>query len=310
MEELYKRYRPTEFDGVLGQAAAVKMLGTMVATKKVPHTVLFTGGSGIGKTTLARILAAKIGCRGQDFVELNCSSCRGIDDMRAIQSRIHLAPIGGGRCRVWLMDEVHALTRDAQNSLLKTLEDTPKHVYFMLCTTDPHKLLATIKTRCTEVNLKEIKEPDLKKLVAATAKAENLTINPEVAAAIIANADNSARKALVLLNAIVGIEDEDEQLRVVNSGDHKVVGFEIARALFNPKAEWSAVAKLLKDVEEDSESLRYMVLGYARKVLLGGGTMTGHAFNVIEEFKKNTFDGKASQFAASCYYIMVQSRKK
>src|SRR5437773_2031788 len=130
MRELYKKHRPRKFADVVGQPRAVAALESMVAAGEVPHSVLFAGPSGTGKTTLARILARELGC-GKNFKEINAAESRGIDSIREVQSVMGLAPMGG-KCRVWLWDEAHRLTPDSQSALLKTLEDTPSHVYFML----------------------------------------------------------------------------------------------------------------------------------------------------------------------------------
>jgi len=140
--ELYRKYRPTKFSQVLGQREAIATLANMGKRRAVPHCLLFTGPSGVGKTTLIRILREKLGCKEHDYVEINAAEARGIDTIRDIQRRLTLSPLSG-RCRVWAIDECHRLTTDAQSALLKILEDTPPTAYFMLATTEPNKLLTT-----------------------------------------------------------------------------------------------------------------------------------------------------------------------
>ena len=136
--ELYRKYRPTSFKQVVGQEEAIRTLTELGKRKAIPHAILFTGPSGVGKTTLARILQRKLKCVGNDFVEMNAANDRGVGIIRSIQNKVGLAPMLGS-CRIWLMDEAHQLTSDAQSAFLKLLEDTPSHVYFMLATTDPQK---------------------------------------------------------------------------------------------------------------------------------------------------------------------------
>ena len=303
-EELYKRYRPSSFQSVLGQDDAVRCLIDMGKRKAVPHCLLFVGPSGVGKTTLARILRKKLGCGDSDFRELNAADFRGIDMVRDIRGNMSLAPISG-RCRVWIVDECHQLTSDAQNGFLKLLEDTPKHVYFMLSTTDPQKLKKTIITRSTEIKLVPLARKHLDELVSSVSESEDVALSEDVRDKLVDQADGSARKVLVLLHAIIGLETEEEQLEAIAKGDHKAKAIELARALLNPRSQWSDVAKILKGVEEEPEQLRYMVLGYCRSVLLGGGKMAGRAALIMERFEGNFYDGKSASLVLACYDVVV-----
>src|SRR5688572_25883760 len=140
--ELYKKFRPKTLKGVVGQEGAVSSLQSMIDKGRLPHTILFSGPSGCGKTTIARILKGILECSDLDFFEINCADFKGIDMVRDIRRYVGIPPLHG-KSRVWLIDEAHQLTKDAQNAFLKLLEDTPKHAYFMLATTDPQKLLPT-----------------------------------------------------------------------------------------------------------------------------------------------------------------------
>ena len=133
--ELKDKYRPKSLDKIVEQPAMVSALKGFIAKNKIPHSMLFSGAAGCGKTTAARVVADLLKCGPTDFHEINSANFRGIDTVREIQQRINLHAIGG-KSRVWLIDEAHQLTKDAQNGLLKILEECPKHVYFMLCTTD------------------------------------------------------------------------------------------------------------------------------------------------------------------------------
>src|SRR5581483_897674 len=198
--EIYKRFRPKKLSSVIGQETAIQSLEKMLANN-FPHAVLITGPSGVGKTTIARILKDRLGCSDMDFMERNCADFRSIDDVRDIRRRNELMPIGG-RCRIWLVDECHKLTNDAQNAFLKMLEDTPKHVYFFLCTTDPQKVIKTIHTRCTQIKLNALKEETLAGIVQGIIKRANLAVDEAVVDEICKVAEGSARKALVLLDQV------------------------------------------------------------------------------------------------------------
>ena len=307
-KELYKKYRPKDFEGVVGQTDALKSLQQMAKNKKIPHTLLFTGPSGCGKTTLARIVRKELGCGKHDFSEVNCADFRGIDMVRDIRSRMMQAPISGS-CRVWLIDEAHRLTGDAMDAFLKILEDTPDHVYFMLATTNPQKLLKTVRTRCTEISVKSLSNKDIVKLVTDVAKKEGKTLPKEVAEKIADKCEGSARQALVLLHQIIDLENEDDMLDSIESNIAESQAINIARTLMNERTKWSEMAKVLKECDlEDPESIRWMVLGYAKSILLSGGKLLIRAYLVIDAFKDNFFDSKAAGLTWACYSVIMGSK--
>ena len=302
MTELYKQYRPRSFKSVLGQDAAVKMLTAMVKKGEVPHTLLFTGGSGVGKTTLARILRKKIGCSDNGFREINCAEQRGIELARDISNRYETAALGGGP-RVYLLDEFHMTTKEAQNAFLKMFEDTPKHVYFFLCTTDPTKLLPTIRTRCTVVPTLPINPKVLQDLLTKTAASENFTLSEEVAERIIEVANGSARQALVSLNSILHLTNEEEQLDAVVKSDAVKDAKELATALLTG-AKWAVIAKLLKTVEGEPESIRHLILAFATNAMLGGGRNAARGYLMYCIFQYNFFDSKRSGLVGCCWKMV------
>jgi DNA polymerase-3 subunit gamma/tau len=303
--EFYKKHRPALFKSVIGQTEAVGMLKKLLEHKEqFPHALLFTGPSGTGKTTLARILQKRLSCGDNDFFEINCADFRGVDMVRDIRSRMNLAPMNG-TSRIYLIDEAHQLSKDAQNALLKMLEDTPSHVYFMLATTTQGKLLATIQTRCTEIRTKSLSVGDLVSLLDEICAKEKINISEELSDRIVECADGSARKALVLLNQVIHLDGEEEQLNAVLSSDTKRQAIEIARALINPRTRWGDIAKLLKDLDEDPEQVRYLVLGYASSVLLGGGKLAPRAYLVVTAFGGNFYDSKKAGLVAACYEVIA-----
>lgn len=302
--ELYKKHRPASLKGVLGQEDAIASLHEMVKNKRVPHSILFTGPSGCGKTTLARILKSRLGCGDSDFTELNCADFRGIDMVREIRSRMGLAPIDG-TCRIWLIDEAHQMSNPAQNAFLKILEDTPKHVYFFIATTDPQKLIRTIITRCSEVRVKSLGVPALRQLITGVAEREGVTVTEGVVDKIIESCEGSARMALVLLHKVIGLENEDKMIDAIEKNSYQAQGIQIARALIDPRAQWSDVAKLIKECDEDPEGIRLLILGYATSVLLGGGKLAHRAAIMIDEFSRNFYDSKKAGLAASSYAVVT-----
>lgn len=304
--ELYREYRPTLFKQVVGQDAAVKTLQALLKSQKLPHCLLFTGPSGCGKTTLARILKTKLDCHDRDFAEINAADDKGIDMVRFIKSKINLAPMK--TCRIYLIDEAHQLTAPAQDAFLKTLEDTPSWAYIFICTTDPHKLKATIKTRSTEIKCRALTHDELVEVITSIAGKREKKIAEEVAERIIELAEGSARKALVLLHQIIDLPDED-QLTAVMASSQKTHAYKIFQGLINGRTSWPEMTKILNDVPEletEFEGLRHLILACCKTCLLKG--VNNRAMFIIQNFKFHFFDSKAPGFVAACYEV-VNSRR-
>ncbi len=301
--ELYKKYRPKSLKRIVGQPEAVKILQNLIDANRIPHAILLSGPSGCGKTSMARILKRELGCSDQDFSELNCADFRGIDMVRDIRACMGLSPLVGD-CRVWLIDEAHQLTGPAQDAFLKILEDTPSWVYFLLATTDPQKLKPTIRTRCTEIKVKLLGSKDMEDLLRQISRHEKLDVPEEVVDQIIESAEGSPRKALVLLDSISGLEHE-EMLFTIASADTQSKGIELARALLKPSLKWPSIAKILKNLDDDPEAIRWIVLGYANTVLASGnGRSLERSYAMIEAFRENFYDSKKAGLTAACYEVV------
>jgi len=302
MMELYRKYRPTRLKDVLGQPEAVNILRKKIKSESVPHAILFHGPPGTGKTTLARIIAKHVKCSDYDLQEKNTADYRGIDSIREIRNSVNQAPMSG-ESRVWILDEVHKATNDAQNAMLKLLEEPPDHVYFILCTTDPQKLLSTILQRCTVIRLLPIPFEDIRDIVKNVCHQENIKLSKKVFERLIEYAEGSAREALQILDKIYQLEDEREQLDAIEKASVKTQAITIARMLLNTKTKWKQISPILKELEnEDAEQIRYMILGYGRAVLLSKDTP--RAFRMIESFRDNFYDSKFSGVVAACYEVI------
>jgi DNA polymerase-3 subunit gamma/tau len=308
--ELTKKYRPKLFKQIVGQPEAVETLNRLLKADQVPHTTLFYGPSGVGKTTLARILAHKLGCRGKDLNEVNCADFRGIDTVRDIRSRLGHIPMMG-KCRVWIIDEAGELGKPAQNAFLKVLEEPPNHVYLMLATTEPQKLLKTIRTRCTEIKTKSLNPIDMETLILSICKQEKEKINSDVKDKIIEVSDGSARKALVILHQIIGLKNKQKQLEIISSADVEKQAIEICRLLMSYNPQWKDVSALIQQVDEEPESIRRMVLGYAAAVALKGGLLD-KAIKIIDCFSQNYYDTGKAGLVWSAYHCCqkAQNRKR
>ena len=314
MHELFKKYRPKTLDEVVGQPEAVSVLRGWLKAGKVPHSVLFSGPSGCGKTTLARILASELQCGKLDYYEVNAAEARGLDDVRSINERMGAAP-ASGKCRVWVLDEAHQLTRkkggDAQTALLKMLEDTPRHVYFMLCTTDPGDLLLTVRNRCAHVKLGTVGDGDMHKVVCDVLMAEHKDVPRDVVDRIVEAAEGSPRRALVLLETVLGLKDEEEQLAAIEKPTARREAFDIVKVLlYKGKPNWNDVLPVVRDLSEEAESLRLLILACAGTEMLKGKNC-GRAALIITAFEGYPFhagkSGKASLLRA-CYEVCMGAK--
>lgn len=199
---LYRAYRPQSFADVLGQDHITKTLEEAVSAGKVGHAYLFSGSRGLGKTSVARILAKVIGCTDQDLYEIDAASNNSVDDIRTISDNVYTLPFES-QYKVYLMDEVHMLSKNAWNAFLKTLEEPPKHAIFILATTEIEKVPETVQSRCQIFEFKKPTRKSLAKMVIDIAKKEGVTLAPDAADLIAMLAEGSYRDALSVLQKVI-----------------------------------------------------------------------------------------------------------
>jgi DNA polymerase-3 subunit gamma/tau len=174
----YTKYRPQKFEELFGLESVTKALTTQLKKNQVGHAYLFAGPRGTGKTTVARILAREVGCRGMDLIEIDAASNRGIDDVRRLREGIGLAPSGGPK-KVYIIDEAHMLTREAFNALLKTLEEPPAHAILILATTEPQKIPETVRSRCQRFDFGRASTKDIVRKLKFIAQKEKAQASDE-----------------------------------------------------------------------------------------------------------------------------------
>jgi DNA polymerase-3 subunit gamma/tau len=300
ISDLYRKYRPTKFEDVVGQDQAVTVLQNKLQTENLPHVVLFSGPTGSGKNTLAYIVRNDLGCTDANFIEINCAEVRGIDSVRELYDAIGYKPMAG-KCRVWLFDEVVQLPKATQQAFLQVLEKCPAHVYFLLCTSDTTGLLPTFLGRCFIVNLEPLGSRALTKIVESVCEQLEVELPGKVLAAIVTNSGGSGRRALQLLEAVTAVEDDEEtQLAVVtlsSAKEEEKVEF-LATALMK-RAKWSSLVPIIQSVT-DPEKMRHQLLAYASKIMASGSPDKSMAYLLIRTCQGSwREDGIAALWAAA-----------
>ncbi|MDE1967235.1 MAG: DNA polymerase III subunit gamma/tau, partial [Patescibacteria group bacterium] len=202
MPVLYRTYRPAKWDEVVGQDHVVSALKDAIGNDRVAHAYLFSGSRGTGKTSVARILAKAVKTADEDIYEIDAASNRGIDDIRQLREHVSVLPFSSP-FKVYIIDEVHMLSKDAWNALLKTLEEPPKHVIFILATTELDKVPDTIISRCQTFAFKKPAREIIRKEIMRVAKKEGLELDSGAADLIALLGDGSFRDALGTLEKVI-----------------------------------------------------------------------------------------------------------
>lgn len=294
-------YRPTTFDKVAGNRQTVKALQAILNRDKkdIQHAFLITGPSGCGKTTLARIVADQLGCIGRDYTEVDSGQFRGIDTIRDIRNQMLYKPLEG-TVRVWLLDEVHQCSKDAQSAMLKALEDAPPHVFFILATTDPEKLLPTIKGRCAQFEVQPLDQDEMIDFLSSICRKERKRVPADVLKQISRDSMGSCRNALQVLDKVIDLDPEDMKAVAEQEASKENQVIDLCRALMK-REKWPTVAGILKGLDkEDPEKVRLAVMGYASTVAMNEKDAS-KAYLILDVFKDPTFNNGRAQLVWACY---------
>ncbi|MCL2591300.1 MAG: DNA polymerase III subunit gamma/tau [Betaproteobacteria bacterium] len=329
---LARKWRPKSFDTLIGQEHVVRALSHALNTGRLHHAWLFTGTRGVGKTTISRILAKALNCdqgvsatpcgqcdacraidsdRFPDYVEMDAASNRGVDDMAALLDRAVYAPVSG-RYKVYMIDEVHMLTGHAFNAMLKTLEEPPEHMKFILATTDPQKIPVTVLSRCLQFNLKQMPPGRITEHLAHILEAEAVPFEPGALRYLAHAASGSMRDALSLLDQAIahgaGRVFEEQVTNMLGT-----VGEDHLYAILDALAEGNADALLAVADGMESRSLSFEAALQALASLLARVALAQFAPSAIAEEDERTrllaqaerFDAETLQLA---YQIAIHGR--
>ncbi len=217
-EALYRKYRPGKFSEVVGQDHIVKVLEAEAKSGEISHAYLFAGTRGLGKTSIARIFAQAIGTSKNDIYEIDAASNTSVDDIRNLNESVFTLPFES-KYKVYILDEVHMLSKSASNALLKTLEEPPAHVVFILATTETHKIPETVLSRCETYTFKKPSQEVLKKLVLSVAKNEGSTLEDSSAELIAILGDGSFRDTLGVLQKVLAYSKDKKNIRAQDVWD-------------------------------------------------------------------------------------------
>jgi DNA polymerase-3 subunit gamma/tau len=291
---LYRKYRPQSFGEVIGQDHVVQTLTNSIKGNNISHAYLFSGPRGSGKTTIARLFAKAINCehpngaepcnkcsscleimagRSMDLVEIDAASHTGVDDVRQLIEGIKFAPVKS-KYKIFIIDECHQLSKSAANALLKTLEEPPAHAVFLLATTESHKMIPTILSRCQKFDFKRLQVPEIIKKLEFISKKENIKFDESALSLIALNSRGSFRDAESLLDECMSFsgaggaiktEDIKELLGIVEVGEiSRFVDFLVVK---NTKDAIGAI-NLLCDNGVDLQEFTKTLVFYLRQALL------------------------------------------
>ena len=273
IEPWHVKYRPKALRDVVGQDDIVAAIEAAIADKARQHCFFLFGPGGVGKTTLARIMAGAFGCLSQNIVEVDAASNTGIDDVRRVTEAARYQGFGDQNGRAYIFDECHRLSANAWDSLLKSTEEAPAHVFYFFASTNPAKIPAAMLTRGPKYALNAVKHGTLMDLLEWVCDQEGLS-SAEVPDWMVnlaaSEANGSPRQAIINLAGIKHAQDEEEARRVLQSvGENKDV-IDLCRLLMDGRMRWADVQRLLGALKDDNaEGIRIVVTAYFSKVLMG-----------------------------------------
>ncbi len=276
---LYRKYRPQNWSDVVGQDHIVTVLEGSIKLERIAHAYLFAGSRGTGKTSIARIFARALGVSDNDIYEIDAASNRGIDDIREIRDGVNVLPFES-KYKVYIIDEVHMLTKEAFNALLKTLEEPPSHVIFVLATTETDKIPETVLSRCQIFSFKKPNREVLKTHVAKVAKKEGYTLEAGVSDLVALLGDGSFRDTLGILQKVISSSKDDkvtikEVESITGAPRGSLVNDFITALAYGDKDKALSVISLVKEANISFKTFIALLLEKMRIILILKNTTKG-----------------------------------
>lgn len=250
-QTLYRAYRPSSFDQVRGQGQVTETLKAAIKNKKIGHAYLFHGGRGTGKTSVARIFAKELGVSDKDLYEIDAASNTGVDDIRELREGVNVVPFDSPY-KFYIIDEAHMLSKAAFNAFLKTLEEPPAHVIFVLATTEREKIPDTVQSRCEIYTFKQPTREMLAEIVSDIAKSEGYALERAAAELVALLAEGSFRDSLSILQKVLAV-----------SSDKKIDVAEVEKVTGAPKGD--VVRTILKAISEKDAGTALSAISIAMK---------------------------------------------
>ena len=330
-EVLARKYRPANFEEVVGQEHIVQAISNGISQERIHQSYIFSGTRGVGKTTLARILAKCLNClsvesptakpcdnctncneiklgRNLDFLEIDAASKTGIDDMRDLLETVPQSP-SSGRYKVYLIDEVHMLSKSSFNALLKTLEEPPSHIVFIFATTNPEKIPKTVQSRCLQLNLKIVGGSILTNHLKKIIELENISYDQESIELIASSASGSVRDALTLLDQAIahgnGILDSNNVNQLLGTIDNTLL-MSLLDSIIDGRGEeaFNCLYKI-EELSPEYEMILKNIISIIHQISL---------HQVLRDSKDQSIDELASkidpEFCQLLYEIAVNSYSK
>jgi DNA polymerase-3 subunit gamma/tau len=316
---LYRKYRSQNFDEIVGQPVIVQTLKNAIENNRLAHAYLFSGPRGTGKTSTARILAKALNCQegptvtpcgkcpncekirsghAADVIEIDAASNRGIDEIRELRERVRYAPLEG-RYKVYIIDEVHMLTQEAFNALLKTLEEPPAHTIFVLATTESQKVPLTIASRCQRLEFGRLKLDEIKAQLGKIAAAEKIEIEDKALGLVARSAEGAMRDAISLLDQLISFSGKqiayDNVVTLLGTADEELLfGFGDAVASGDIKIVLELIKKGMEEGRSMQQVARDLVLHFRNLLHLAVGS--GEALELTADYLKR-LEGQAQKFS-------------
>jgi DNA polymerase-3 subunit gamma/tau len=309
---LDEKYRPQTLEDICGNDSLLEGIkSALTKGESCPRTWIFHGSRGCGKTTLSKIVARELGADPDTGIkELNISHTRGIDAAKEIIKDLGFAPLKG-ICKVYILNEIQGSTKDFQEAMLEVLETPPKHVRFILCTTEPQKLLPTVmdRTKSAVFKVSTLDSQKIRKLLATIIKGEGSNISefPEkVINAIVDKCEGIPRNAVKILDMVFDIMDENQAIELINNSYVAIddsTTISLCQAI-KDKKPWDEVRAIIRKLPGDPESTRYAILGYFNSVLLNSKS-NDWAADVIAVLSESVMYSKQAGLSAMIYTLVT-----